>query len=74
MSDLSSQTQSEDAKRSKDESSASSQDENSKANNDNSIGTCAGGLTDEQTKTLQEELDRAKESDSFSSNSLCSIV
>lgn len=41
---------------------------------ENKIDTCAGGLTEEQTKELQNELDRAKEeSSSFSSNSYCSI-
>lgn len=43
---------------------------------ENKIETCAGGLTEEQLKTLQEDLDRAKEdsNNSFSSSSRCVIV
>lgn len=42
--------------------------------NKNSIETCAGGLTDQQARELQEELDRAKEDNSFSSRSRCVIT
>lgn len=41
--------------------------------NKNTIETCAGGLTDQQARELQEELDRAKEDNSFSSRSRCII-
>lgn len=41
--------------------------------NVNSIETCAGGLTEEQLRTLQDDLDRAKEDNSFSSSSRCVI-
>lgn len=43
-------------------------------NDDNSVKTCAGGLTDDQARELQEELDRAKEENNFSSKSMCSIT
>lgn len=42
--------------------------------NKNNIETCAGGLTDQQARELQEELDRAKEDNSFSSRSRCVIT
>lgn len=48
--------------------------EEAKVEEENNISTCDGGLTDEQLKTLQEDLDRAKESNSFSSSSRCVIV
>ena len=41
---------------------------------DNDINTCAGGLTDKQVKELQEELERAKEENSYSSSSRCTIT
>lgn len=41
---------------------------------DNAIETCAGGLTEDQVKELQAELDRSKESNSFSSTSRCTIM
>lgn len=40
----------------------------------NNLGTCAGGLTDEQLKTLQEDLDRAKEDNSYSKTSACVVM
>lgn len=53
------------------------QKENSKEekkSDDNTIETCAGGLTADQAKELQAELDRAKESNSFSTTSRCMIM
>lgn len=41
---------------------------------ENDLSTCAGGLTADQMRDLQEELDRAKEDNSFSSKSRCSIT
>lgn len=50
------------------------QPKNEKEKSDeNDINTCAGGLTEKQVKELQEELDRAKEDNSFSSTSRCLI-
>lgn len=57
-----------------DESSASSSSTSeSKTNSENEIASCAGGLTEKQARELQEELDRAKEDNSFSSSSRCLI-
>lgn len=43
--------------------------------NDNSIDTCGGGLTEDQLKDLQAELDQAKEdNNNFSSSSRCIIT
>lgn len=40
----------------------------------NEIGSCTGGLSEEQQRKIQEELDRAKEDNSnFSSSSRCVI-
>lgn len=51
------------------------QPKNEKEKSDqNVIDTCAGGLTDEQVKKLQEDLDNAKEDNSFSSKSRCLIA
>lgn len=41
---------------------------------ENDLSTCAGGLTADQVRELQEELDRAKEDNSFSSKSKCLIA
>lgn len=45
-----------------------------KKSEDNTIESCAGGLSADQAKQLQEELEQAKESNSFSSTSRCVIV
>ncbi|CRK86734.1 CLUMA_CG000567, isoform A [Clunio marinus] len=44
------------------------------SSNENSINTCAGGLTESEMKKLQEELDAAKEENSFSTSSRCTIA
>lgn len=49
-------------------------DDKKEKSDDNSIETCAGGLTEQQVKELQEELERAKEENSFSTRSRCSIA
>lgn len=48
--------------------------EEKKAEEENNLNTCAGGLTDEQLKSLQEDLDRAKEDNNFSSRSRCVVA
>lgn len=41
---------------------------------ENSIQSCAGGLTKEQIQELQDELEKAKEENSYSTRSKCLIA
>lgn len=47
----------------------------SSTKNENEIGTCSGGLDEDETKKLQDELERAKEEseNSFNTKSRCEI-
>jgi mRNA-degrading endonuclease toxin of MazEF toxin-antitoxin module len=44
-----------------------------KEEKENKIGSCTGELSEEHLKNIQDELDRAKEENNFSSNSRCVI-
>jgi hypothetical protein len=50
------------------------EDDNQIENTSGDIGTCAGGLTDEQLDKLKRDLDEAKEDNSYSSTSMCAVM
>lgn len=50
-----------------------SRDAEKSEDDSNKLKSCTGEISDDQLKSIQEDLDRAKESNSFSSNSRCVI-
>lgn len=75
MSDAAEKTQQQQQQQQSQQNSQKSSQESEKSNeNENEINSCAGGLSDQQVKDLQDELDRAKEEQSYSTRSKCCIA
>ena len=49
-------------------------DEKKTIDQKNQLNTCLGGASDDELKSIQDDLERAKEANNFSSKSRCTVT